>query len=287
LPEIFPLANAESGGYLYLSAPDRLLFTEFRFKSESQEAIKAINPDKFAGIKQVFSPLLGEFLGWKTTLNLINANPNEADVTITIHDSDGVVIVPPFRKHFAAGEQLVEDLSQIFPEMSHQGGAGWLEIASTRDQILGTMKYQGEKEGFAASCELSGTPLDRFLIPIVSQNETYETRLALLNRNSDAARVTVELWDTEGKILRSREFTLQPYARDLLSLKQFFGGMAPLQTGNLRVQSNKSLYGISFLQDSKSGLLMLMPALPSFQSEGDKEGAKDDHRQLADTRSSR
>jgi hypothetical protein len=260
--DVFPRDNLDKEGYIWITSPQGVVFTEFYNNGKSTEAIMAIDRDRFIGVKKVYAPQFANVPGFRTTLNLINANDVEegADVTVTLHAGDGSVL-GQFQKHFARGEQLKDNLANIFTDNpAIVDATGWLEVESTQDRILGTVTFNDDDNRYVASFELSGTPLDRFLYPVVSQNETYMTGVALLNSNSEPAQLTVELWHPEGILIDSTPLTLNPQTRTAVYLNSLFPNMDPLLVGNLRIRSDKAIYSFSLMNDS--GFNFLMPMLP-------------------------
>ncbi len=261
LPDLFPRTSVETEGYLYMNAPAGLNFSEIYNNAASIEAITGIDLSSYAGVTRVFSPQFATVPGWRTTLNLINANTAEADVTVTLHGPDGIVIGEPYQKHFKRGEQLKDDLVNLFSDPAAQSAAGWLEVESTQDSIVGTVTFHGDADNFVASYELSGTPLSQFIFPTVAQSEGYYTGLALLNSGSEAAHVVFELWDKDGNIVKTSDpLTLAPKSRIAAYLNSLFQNSDLSLVSNLRVRSDKPLYSFALVNDA--GFNFLMPVLP-------------------------
>ncbi|MBP1594791.1 MAG: 6-phosphogluconolactonase [Acidobacteria bacterium] len=264
LPDLFPRTDVEKEGYLFMYAPAGLMPAEFYFNGVSAEAIRGLDLDKFVGIRKVYAPHFATVPGWITRLNLINASLEEADVTLTLHGADGAVLGQPVERHFKSGEQLKDDLTNIFTSPEALNATGWLEIESTQDQIVGIITFAADDNRFTASFELNGTPLDRFLIPVVVQNESYETGVALLNPHGEEAQIQLEIWGLAGNVINRTTLKLGPMSHTAVYMNTLFPNMDPLLLGNLRIRSDKSLYGFSLMNDSGFKFLMPMPAIPFF-----------------------
>jgi len=264
--DVFPRSDVEREGYLWMTSPEGLQPSEIYNNSVSKDWIRGIDRRKYKGIYKIYSPQFANVPGWRTVLNLINANEAEAgaDVTISLHAADGR-LVGQLQQHFAMGEQLKDDLAVIFEgSPGTQNITGWLEIESTLDYILGTLTFHGEGDRYVATYELSGTPLSRFLFPVVSQNDAYQTGVALLNGNPESAQVNLEVWGTDGTIVAQKTITIPAMTRIAVYLDTLFPDMNPLLVGNLRISSDKALYGFSLMNDSGFNFLMAMPAIPLF-----------------------
>ncbi len=263
--DLFPRTDVEREGYLWMTSPEGFVPSEIYTLGATIESIKAIDRKKFNDIYKIYSPQFVNLPGWKTTLNLINAGEEAAEVTVTLYDADGLIL-GQIEKSFTAGEQLKDDLANIFADFpAAMNATGWIAVESTQPRMLGLMTFSAEDNRYAASVELSGTPLDRFLFPVVAHNDSYLTALALLNSDSDAAaNVIVEVWGKDGAKLEETAITLPALSRTAVYLDSLFPDMDPLLLGNLRVRSDKGIYGFSIMSDPGFAFLMLMPAVPLF-----------------------
>ena len=275
LPDLFPRDHLDTEGYLHMTAPEGVFSNELYNNGTSVEILKGIDRYKHVGVTRLAAPQYATCPGWKTILNLINAAAAEADVTVTFHGADATVLWQ-FQKHFKIGEQLRDDVTNIFnnppsdinnlvADPAFLNAAGWVEVESTQDQILGTLTFNASDDHFAASYELSATPLNQFIFPIVSQNDSYQTGVALLNNNADPANVTVELWGPDGNMIGTpATLTLAPHSLTAAYLDSLFPNMDPLLIGNLRIRSDKAVYGFGIVNDSNFMFVMAMPPIPFF-----------------------
>lgn len=277
MPDLFPRNNLDTEGYLYFNSGGGLLFTEFYNDGvpNATEAIKALDINRYAGVKTIVAPQFATVPGFSDTLNLINANVETANVTVTFHGADGTVLWQ-FQKAFKRGEQLKGELNDLFnnppsdvttvvADPSVLSTSGWLQVDSDQDEILGTLTFRGDNDQFITSTELSGAPLSKFLFPVVSQNDTYQTGLALLNNNQSPAQVTLELWDTDGNMIASTSpMTLAPKARTVAYLDALFPGMDPIMTGNVRVRSDQPLNGFAVVNNPGFTFLLTMQPIALF-----------------------
>jgi hypothetical protein len=115
---------------------------------------------------------------------------------------------------------------------------------------------------FFAPFQISSQPLSQFVFPLAIQDGTYETAVALLNTNSLAAHVRIELWGQDGSMQRSATVTLNPGTRTALYLPDYFPGLTSVPTGNIRIHSDQPLYGISLMHDRAVNFLLAVPAVP-------------------------
>ncbi len=273
MPDLFPRTNLDTEGYLYFNSGGGLLFTEFYNDGvpNATESIKALDINKYAGVNTIVAPQFATIPGFSDTLNLINANLNTANVTVTFHAADGTVLWK-FQKAFKTGEQLKGELSDLFnnppsdittvvADPSVLNTSGWLQVDSDQDEILGTLTFRGDNDQFITSAELSSSPLTQFLFPVVAQDDNYQTGLALLNNNPNQAQVTLQLWDMDGNMVTSAPLTLAPNSRTVAYLDKLFPGMAPISAGNVRVKSDQPLDGFAVVNNPGFNFLLTMPPI--------------------------
>ncbi len=262
LVDIFPNVSTISDGYVVGVTPVSLLFTEWVESGSEISALNGIDVAKFSGITHLYSPQFAVTPGFKTILNVINYSQGDADITITLHNFDGSVIGKPLRKTLAKNEQLKDDLAVIFQDDPAVAGiTGWLEVETTQDRILCTVTFTDEGKAFRTTFELSGTPSQRLLFPIVAQDDVYRTGIALLNANLEPAAVTVEVWGPGGTLDWSTSVVLEPGNRTAVYLNGFFPDMGPMLVGNIRVRSDQPLYGMALIHDDGFRFMTAIPPM--------------------------
>jgi WD40 repeat protein len=258
------LQSASAGdGYYRLISSGGLTETEFATSGGTMIALNGIDVDRHAGVFRIYAPLFAATDRFKTSLNIINANDDDATVTITLRDSRGEVIGQPITRVLAGGEQLKRDLEALFPnEVTQNQLTGWIQIESTQDRVVGTVSITNYDETFKATFQLSSTPIDRFVFPVAAENVTYRTGIALLNTSDSTATVTVELWGSEGTLDGTIKQTLGPWAESARYLSDYFPGLTDRLTGNIRIKSDIPLHGFGFLHDQDLNFLAAVPAIP-------------------------
>jgi hypothetical protein len=250
-------------GYMRMTSTKGIMFTEYITTPNTMTELNGIDVNRFNGITKVYSPQFAVTPAFKTILNVINASPEEADITITLHAADGTVVGHPYQKHFAKGEQLKKDLAAIFqddPAVSNI--TGWLEVQSTKDRILGTVRFTNSENAFDSAFELLGNARADFLFPVLAEDAVYRTGIALLNPNSEPAAVTLEVWGAGGTLDRSAAITLAAGQRTALYLPSFFPDLGARLTGHVRVHATRPLFGFSLIRDAGFTFMTAIPALP-------------------------
>jgi hypothetical protein len=239
------------------------MFTEIFGDTNASAALNGIDMSGYAGVNRIYSPHFATIPGFRTFLNVINAATEDAEITVTLHGPDGEVIGTPLKKNLVKGEQLKGDLTILFENQPAVSGVtGWLEVASTRDRLVGTVLFTNAEGQFLTAFELSPAPRADFLFPVVAEDSVYQTGVALLNPNAEAARVTVELWGELGTLDKTHTFDLGAGDRTAVYLTSFFPDIGARLTGHFRVHSTQPLHSFSLINDRSLNFITAIPALP-------------------------
>jgi WD40 repeat protein len=250
------------GGYLRIKSKFGLLFTEILTGTESLTALNGIDVSKFTGVTKLYSPQFAVLPGFNTVLNLINGADEASEVTITLHGADGAVI-STVKKLIPMNGQLRGDLVSLFSDAPEvRDVTGWIEVEGTLDPLMGTITFGDDGETYKTTFQLQAAAEKEFVFPIVAQDDTYYTGTALLNPGSETATVTVELWGPGGTLDRTTTFSLAGKNQTSRYLSNYFPNLEPRLTGNIRVRSDKPLYGIAVINDGGLNFLAAVPPIP-------------------------
>ncbi|HSW38196.1 MAG TPA: kelch repeat-containing protein [Acidobacteriota bacterium] len=238
----------DSSGYFRGTSSAGVLFNQEYSNGGATTSINGIDMDKFIGVKRIFSPRFVISPEQITLLNVINGNMNSnALVTLTLRASDGAVLATQDRL-LPTRAQLRGNLWEIFNnDPALENRYGWLEIASSEDHIVGTVSFTDPENKFLATIELSGTPMERFVYPLVSEDQSFSTQITLLNSGNDSAGVRIELWGLDGKLLQSRNVSINKNTHMSAYLSELFPSMRAVRSANVRVFSDRPLHALGLL----------------------------------------
>ncbi len=259
------LTEGVSAGYLRGRSAIGLLASEVYSNGGARTSVEAIDMSRYAGVTRVHSPRFVISPGRITHLNVINGNQEaEASVDLILHSADGGVLGTVTRV-LPINAQIKGNLADIFGnDPNLQDREGWLEVSSTVDFVVGTVAFTDTNNSFLASFELSGSPMDGFIYPLVSEDADFYTEISLLNSGEQAADVSLELWGVEGTLEATRAVTLQAGASMSGTLSDWFPGTGGLLTGNVRVRSSQPVHAMGELGDRQLRFISSVPpvALP-------------------------
>jgi hypothetical protein len=254
------LSAGTQAGYIRVQSTRGLLFTEVYSNGGSSTAINGLDVDKHVGVTRIYSPQFTISSIYDTLVNVINGNKDSAaEVSLILHASNGAVLATQTRI-LASNAQIKGNLLEIFQGNSGlQGQTGWLEVRSSVDRIVGTMSLTNMNNTVLAVYELSGIPMQHFVYPMVSEDALYSTRISLLNSGSQTATVQLELWGESGTLDETATISLASDTHISQTLSQIFPGMDPHSSGNVRVRSNRPIYGSGTLSDSEMHFISSVP----------------------------
>jgi len=265
--------NVGAEGYIRAICGQGLLSSELYQANKDGGLLNGIDVDDFAGVNKLYVPQFANSSEYKTILSLINTNGDDYDnddedvddalVTITLHAADGQVLGTPVSMVLLSGQKYEEDIDVIFQQdPSTQNTSGWIEIESSLDRVVGSIRYTNSQKSLLTSFELLGRPLKDFALPIAAEDSDYQTGVAILNPNSATANVTLELWTPDGKLAHFTTVALEPGTRTALYLNGWFPQMEPMLYGNVRVHSDMPVYGIGQMNDRALHFLSAVPMIP-------------------------
>jgi len=264
--------NVGAEGYIRTTCGQGLISSELYQADKDGGLLNGIEVDEFVGITKLYAPQFANSSQYKTILSLVNTNSDafeddttdvdDALVTIILHNADGSVLGSPVSMLLLSGQKYEEDVDVIFQhDPAVQNASGWIEITSSLDRVVGSVRYTNSAKSILTTFELLGTPQYNFAFPIAAEDSGYQTGVAILNPNSAAALVTLELWTPEGVLAHTATATLPAGARTALYLTNWFPGMEPMLFGNVRVHSDRPLYGIGQMNDRALNFLSAVPMI--------------------------
>ena len=248
-------------GYLRVKSPIGLLFTETYDNGGADASANGIDMSKYAGVTKIYSPQFNITANFNTLINIINGNQSSAAlVTLTLYAPNGTALKAPAVWTIPKNGQVKGNLWSIFqsdPALLNQ--AGWLQVSSSVDGIVGTISFTNLNNKFLASFELSGTPLNHFVFPLVSDDSIYETDIALLNAGDQAANVQIELWGLSGTLQASVTVPVPAHSRIYNDLSNLIPGIGAYRTANVRITSDKPLHSFAILSDRQLRFISAVP----------------------------
>jgi hypothetical protein len=258
------LQEGVAAGYTRLNSDAGLIGTEFynAVKGGAVTSANGINVNAHIGVKSIFSPrFVITAAGRNTQINIINANSDkDATVTILLHAASDGTILSTVEKYLTKNAQIKGDLRDIMPNASaFQGQEGWIEVVSSEDRIVGTVSFTNSTNKYLASFELSASPMNHFVYPLISEDSQFETEISLMTPEV-AAQVELELWDPSGQKDGSTAIiNLAAKSSFSKTLRQIFPGMSDHNYGYVTVRSTSPIYASGEMRYKNLRLISSVP----------------------------
>ncbi len=238
--ELFFLFEDVLDGYIRAFSREGLYYSEFLESAGSLMALNAIDVQRYAGIQKIYAPQFAMVPGFRTLVNIINANEEDAEVTLTLRSPSGAIIGEPVQRSMPSFSQWKEDLAAVFSDVpGAQNATGWLEIESTRDLVLGTITFTGVQDVITRDFNLIDKPLEFELL------SGYRMRIRAKNILEQEAEIVLTLRDPEGETVGEPvRVTLQPAEELNDTLMSLFAGQWDLLPAAERLEIASSREGV-------------------------------------------
>jgi hypothetical protein len=251
-------------GYLRIKSAIGLQFTETYNNGGANASINGIDLDRYVGITKIYSPQFKISSSFQTLINIINGNQsNAAHITLTLYSPAGTALKTPLEWTIPKNSQIkgnVWDLFQDDPALLNQ--QGWLQVTSSVDQIVGTVSFTNSDNKFLTAVELSGTPMKQFIIPLVSEDSTYETEIMMLNAGDQPALAQLEIRGLDGSIIMSQPIAVAAHSQKSGVISSLFPQISTFRTANVRITSDQPLHSFGIISDRQLRFISTVPAIP-------------------------
>jgi hypothetical protein len=176
--------------------------------------------------------------GYSSRVRLVNPTSLQQEVQLTLN---GVSVV----RRIAAFGRLDQSVEEMFTLSSTERTTGYLKVQTLGD----TAGLNGFVEIAADGGVLTSVPIQRegqprLVFSHIAQGDGYFTGLALLNAESSAATVKIEVESPNAATLASKVVVLQPGERLVGLLGDWFPEMQNQMSGSVRVTSTQPIYGL-------------------------------------------
>jgi hypothetical protein len=209
--------------------------------------------------------------GFVTDLNFVNLDAtNPAVITLTAYDDNGVLVASgtnPVNLTIQPNNQVIRTVQDLF----NLGGSlttGYIQVdVATSNQgpfvstppLAGSVRFGSSNGTFSASLPLFLPPLTDFVYSHVAQNQEFYTGATLLNTNSDATSVTLEVFSKDGALIGTFSGTLAPRQKVADLIFQLVPAVTNQVGGYIRVRANQPITSFSLFGDTTGLSLSAIP----------------------------
>lgn len=209
--------------------------------------------------------------GFVTELNFVNLDASyPALITLTAFDDKGVLVASgtnPVKLTFQPNTQVIRTVEDLF-RLSTSLTTGFIQVDVDTSSLgpfvstpalAGSVRFGAANGAFSASLPLFLPPLTDFVYSHVAQNQEFFTGATLLNTNSGATSVTLEVFSKDGVLIGTFSGTIEPRQRIAKLIFQLIAAVTNQVGGFIRIRANQPITSFSLFGDTKGLSLSAIP----------------------------
>jgi photosystem II stability/assembly factor-like uncharacterized protein len=214
------------------------------------------------GARFLYSPQYVVGAGYKSKLTLVNLENMQTTVNLSWFRNDGTSIAANVQVVLPSlGRTTIIDADRFAVTAPGSGLDGFLVITSSITRITGAVQFgDSVQERFQTTLPLLTTPYSETVFAHVAQNSTYFTGVAIINRNSAPANVSISIFNASGVQVGSGTRTIASNARISELLTQIDPQLPPLTGGYFKVSADRPVYSFAVFGTNSLSVLATVPA---------------------------
>jgi hypothetical protein len=232
-------------------------------RQNSSDVFALAGQDLSSGGTILYAPQFVIGGSWRASLSIINLDSRAGMVTLQFINEDGIQIGATRATTIPANGKLYIEDPEFFLTLSPGGFAvGYLRIVSDAIRLSGSVVF-GEinRQSSASALALISSLQTSVLYSQVASNDIYYTGIAILNPNSSAANVTLELFRADGTRIAEKIEVIKAHHRQSRVLVQYFPLLEEVgQTGGyVRLRSDLPIASFAVFGTNTSTALSAIP----------------------------
>lgn len=258
--DLFPLASSITDAYVRITSSQPLIGSEqFGVAGQFTSVVNALAAD--LGSRYPYSPQYVVGGGYRSTLTLVNLEDAPTSVAVIWSDNNGNPMGQNVRVSLPArGRTVITNADPFAVNVPESGLSGYLTIGSNPTLITGSIQF-GDSAGaqFQATLPLVSSAYSETTYAHVAQDSTYFTGVAIINRNSSAANVTISIFNSSGVQVGTGRRTIVPNGRISELLSQIDPNLAPITGGYFKVTSDRAVLSFGVFGTKTLSVLAAIP----------------------------
>jgi serine protease len=228
----------------------------------------------------LFGSQLAEGYGYTSEITLINPTDQPANVKISAFRTgtpqmtgspDPVAI----KTTTIAAHGMIKQRARTLLGLPVGDFVGWLRVDSNIAGVVGDITFGdgiSTPQRFLSSVQLHSSPVSDFVFSHVADGMGFTTGITFLNINPDPASVHMEVFDVDGNLTGSRNFTLEPYQHGPRVLSELIPGFQPQIGGFVHITSDIDIFAFELFLYAPSGQVLSLAAVPPQRGNGTMSG---------------
>jgi len=260
LAALLPAATLAAPDYLQVSSDKPLVGFECLGKI-GQYSNGMNGQDAAGGSTVLYAPQYVIGSSWRTTLSVVNLDATDGTVTMRFIGDDGKEIGQKVEPIKARGKIYITDQG-YFANAGSAQIQGYVEIASSGPRLAGSVVFgDPARSQFSASLPLVSTPQSTMIFSQVASDATYFTGLAILNPNTSAVTVNIDVLNKNGERIVSKTETIAARMRKSQLLTQYFPQLVGqnISSGYIKVTSDRNVASFALFGTANLSVLAAVP----------------------------
>ena len=225
----------DTQGALFTASPDTLVGMQ---SYQQRDGAIVIGQPEFEFVQTGYAVHVAVGGGYTTRLNLVNPASAQQKVQLTLNGTTVQRTIPGYGR-------LDESLALAFNISGDNLTTGYLKVqASDGPGVSGYVEIATVDGVARTTTPIAREAQSRLMFSHVAQGSGYFTGVALVNTESAAATVTIDVHSPSGSSLASKVVTLQPGERMIGLLNELFPNIQNQLGGFVRVSSTLPIYGL-------------------------------------------
>ena len=252
------LSSADRDGYLRITSADPVFPIAQSGTARDKTTMPALYAD--GGARNIYAPQYVAGGGYQSTVTLINLETTDTTVNITWFDNSAIRLGQSISRPIAALGSLTFSGAGVFGITPPAAGVdGYLVIGSS-NLMTGFVRY-GDAAGarFETSLPLIGQTVREALFAHVAQDATYFTGVAIVNRNTEPAAVTVTVFNTAGAKVGAGQAIVPPNGRVSQLLAEIVPQLPPSSGGYFKLTSDRNILSFAVFGTRTLSVLAALP----------------------------
>jgi subtilisin family serine protease len=259
LTDLFPGVTPVGSDYLRVSSSSTTGVVPFEYLGKTGIYVEGLNgQDATGGATTLYCPQYVVGPGYRTTLSVVNLDSVAGTVTFRFIRDDGTQIGATQQAAIGAQGKIYIADQRFFLDPGNTLTQGYLEIISSGPKLAGSVVFGDPgRTTFSSALPLVSTLRTAVIFSQVASNTTYFTGMAVLNPNTSNANATLNVYDRNGVLLRTRTLVIGSRQRMSQVLTQYFPDLSgqDISSGYIMLTVDKGVASFALFGTNTLSLL--------------------------------
>jgi fibronectin type 3 domain-containing protein len=243
---LFPQTTPQASDYVRVTSDSLLLPLEIF--GQSSQYVQMLNAqDATQGGTTLYCPQYAVGGGWRSALTIVNLDAVPGQITLALMDDNGnqIGITQTLRLE-KYGKVYVDDPAFFQPHQPPPNDLiqGYVKIVALGIHVAGSVVFSdAQRTAFSSALPLTFALEQSMVFSHIASNATYYTGISLINPDSVAAAVTIEVYRADGIRVEKLDLTIDPRKRITELLTELFPSLKGQDwiSGYVRVTADRGI----------------------------------------------